>query len=156
MKLKSQGSKNFLIHFLVDQKKKRNNLLSLQKALGSTDSEKDFLWPSFFSSSCQWEPFVTADLLFSICSTTFVQMLFCIRGNEDVWGCHHQLYDHHRNPNNNKKDHLVGQLTKWISESYDKHLLIVYHCRKSCHHRAPGSTDKKSESVYRLLQVKIS
>ena len=28
-----------------------------------------------------------------------------------IWGCHHQLDDHHRNPNDNNRDHLVGQLT---------------------------------------------
>ena len=28
-----------------------------------------------------------------------------------IWGCHRQLDDHHRKPNNNDRDHLVGQLT---------------------------------------------
>ena len=28
-----------------------------------------------------------------------------------IWGCHRQLDDQYRNPNMNKKDHLVGQLT---------------------------------------------
>ena len=31
-----------------------------------------------------------------------------------IWGCHHQLDDHHRNPNVNNRDHLVGQLTREI------------------------------------------
>ena len=29
-----------------------------------------------------------------------------------IWGCHRQLDDHHRNPNSNDRDHLVGQLTR--------------------------------------------
>ena len=28
-----------------------------------------------------------------------------------IWGHHHQLDDHHRNPNINDRDHLVGQPT---------------------------------------------
>ena len=28
-----------------------------------------------------------------------------------IWGHHHQLDDHQRNPNMNNRDHLVGQLT---------------------------------------------
>ena len=31
--------------------------------------------------------------------------------HQPIWGCHRQLDDHHRNPNNNDRDHLVGQLT---------------------------------------------
>ena len=30
-----------------------------------------------------------------------------------IWGCHRQLDDQYRNPNNNNRDHLVGQLTRW-------------------------------------------
>ena len=29
-----------------------------------------------------------------------------------IWGRHRQLDDHHRNPNTNGRDHLVGQLTR--------------------------------------------
>ena len=32
--------------------------------------------------------------------------------HQPIWGCHRQLDDQHRNPNNNDRDHLVGQLTK--------------------------------------------
>ena len=28
-----------------------------------------------------------------------------------IWGCHHRLDDHHRNPTVDNRDHLVGQLT---------------------------------------------
>ena len=31
--------------------------------------------------------------------------------HQPIWGCHRQLDDQHRNPNNNDRDHLVGQLT---------------------------------------------
>ena len=34
-----------------------------------------------------------------------------------IWGCHRQLDDHHRNPNSNDRDHLVGQLTRSTSPS---------------------------------------
>ena len=34
-----------------------------------------------------------------------------------IWGCHRQLDDHHRNPNNNDRDHLVGQLTSDLPTS---------------------------------------
>ena len=37
-----------------------------------------------------------------------------------IWGCHHQLDDHHRNPNVNNRNHLVGhgQLTNVLGAQY--------------------------------------
>ena len=32
--------------------------------------------------------------------------------HQPKWGCHRQLDNHHRNPNSNDRDHLVGQLTR--------------------------------------------
>ena len=32
-----------------------------------------------------------------------------------IWGCHHQLDDHYRNPNVDNRDHLVGQLTRVLA-----------------------------------------
>ena len=36
-----------------------------------------------------------------------------------IWGCHRQLDDQHRNPNINKRDHLVGQLTSRALDPLD-------------------------------------
>ena len=36
-----------------------------------------------------------------------------------IWDCHHQLDDHHRNPNVNNRDHLVGQLTNASDNGVD-------------------------------------
>jgi len=43
--------------------------------------------------------------------------------HQPIWGCHRQLDDHHRNPNNNDRDHLVGQLTK-VDQDFAKHIWL--------------------------------
>ena len=47
--------------------------------------------------------------------------------HQPIWGCHRQLDDQHRNPNNNDRDHLVGQLTM----CYYAWCLLV-HCYLLC------------------------
>ena len=42
-----------------------------------------------------------------------------------IWGCHRQLDDQYRNPNNNNRDHLVGQLN---TNSASK---ITWRCKES-------------------------
>ena len=41
--------------------------------------------------------------------------------HQPIWGCHRQLDDQHRNPNNNDRDHLVGQLTSGVCEYFNSY-----------------------------------
>ena len=47
--------------------------------------------------------------------------------HQPIWGCHRQLDDHHSNPNNNDRDHLVGQLTNddHVKVDHDDDGLII-------------------------------
>ena len=42
----------------------------------------------------------------------------------DIWVMKY-IDDHHRNPNNNERDHLVGQLTTTVTHSQSFSVLIV-------------------------------
>ena len=49
-----------------------------------------------------------------------------------IWGRHRQLDDHHRNPNINDRDHLVGQLTTLNLETISGGLPLATELLLSC------------------------
>ena len=64
-----------------------------------------------------------------------------------IWGHHHQLDDHQRNPNMNNRDHLVGQLTKVI-ESISGSIVPL-----AMFFSALIFVPKKSESGHRFMKL---